>query len=74
MRIVAKTADGVALEGWLSDQAALAGVLNTLVELHLPVQEVSRLRKASPGDGGVEKSPEHRGQVEHGDGEERRQR
>lgn len=31
------------LEGELSDQAALAGVLNTLYELHLPVVSVSRL-------------------------------
>jgi hypothetical protein len=31
------------LEGDLSDQAALAGVLNTLYELHLPVISVKRL-------------------------------
>jgi len=31
------------LEGELSDQAALAGVLNTLYELHLPVFSVKRL-------------------------------
>jgi hypothetical protein len=31
------------LEGELSDQAALAGVLNTLYELHLPVLLVKRL-------------------------------
>jgi len=31
------------LEGSLSDQAALAGVLNTLYELHLPVILVKRL-------------------------------
>ena len=31
------------LEGELLDQAALAGVLNTLYELHLPVLEVKRL-------------------------------
>jgi len=31
------------LEGRLSDQAALAGVLNTLYELHLPVLEVKCL-------------------------------
>jgi hypothetical protein len=29
--------------GELSDQAALAGVLNTLYELHLPVLSVARL-------------------------------
>jgi hypothetical protein len=32
-----------ALEGRLSDQAALAGVLNTLYELHMPVLEVQCL-------------------------------
>jgi len=31
------------LEGELSDQAALAGVLNTLYELHLTVLSVKRL-------------------------------
>ena len=31
------------LEGDLRDQAALAGVLNTLYELHLPVISVKRL-------------------------------
>lgn len=31
------------LEGRLSDQAALAGVLNTLYELHMPVVSVTRL-------------------------------
>jgi len=47
MRIVSETEDGVALEGRLPDQAALAGVLNTLVELHLSLREVSRLRDQS---------------------------
>jgi len=32
------------LEGELSDQAALAGVLNTLYELHLTVISVQRLK------------------------------
>jgi hypothetical protein len=31
------------LQGQLTDQAALAGVLNTLYELHLPVLSVNRL-------------------------------
>jgi hypothetical protein len=31
------------LQGELTDQAALAGVLNTLYELHLPVLSVNRL-------------------------------
>ena len=34
---------GTTLEGELSDQAALAGVLNTLYELHLPLLSVKRL-------------------------------
>jgi hypothetical protein len=34
------------LLGELSDQAALAGVLNTLYELHLPVLSVERLSAA----------------------------
>jgi hypothetical protein len=33
------------LEGELSDQAALAGVLNTLYEMHLPVISVKRLSR-----------------------------
>ena len=33
------------LQGELSDQAALAGVLNTLYELHLPILLVKRLEK-----------------------------
>ena len=37
----------VSLEGRLPDQAALAGVLNTLVELHLTLREVYRLRDRS---------------------------
>ena len=32
------------LLGELSDQAALAGVINTLYELHLPLLTVKRLR------------------------------
>ena len=32
------------LVGELSDQAALAGVINTLYELHLPLLTVKRLR------------------------------
>jgi hypothetical protein len=32
------------LDGELSDQASLAGVLNTLYELHLPVLSVKRLK------------------------------
>ena len=31
------------LQGQLTDQSALAGVLNTLYELHLPVLSVNRL-------------------------------
>jgi hypothetical protein len=36
------------LEGELSDQAALAGVLNTLYELHLPVISVKRMSSGDP--------------------------
>ena len=47
MKIHPSAAEGDArvttLEGELSDQAALAGVLNTLYELHLPVLMVMRL-------------------------------
>ena len=35
------------LEGELSDQAALTGVLNSLYELHLPVLTVERLESRS---------------------------
>jgi hypothetical protein len=46
--IIRQITEGVApsittLEGELRDQAALAGVLNTLYELHLPVLLVKRL-------------------------------
>jgi hypothetical protein len=37
------------LEGELPDQAALAGVLNTLYELHLPVLEVKCLSAQQQG-------------------------
>jgi len=37
------------LEGRLLDQAALAGVLNTLYELHLPVLEVKCLSAEQQG-------------------------
>ena len=47
MTISPATAEGdlpiTTLEGDLRDQAALAGVLNTLYELHLPVILVKRL-------------------------------
>jgi hypothetical protein len=48
------------LEGELSDQAALAGVLNSLYELHLPVLMVMRLsvepsRTKNDEDASVEK-------------------
>jgi hypothetical protein len=47
MKIHLSTVEGVArvttLEGELSDQAALAGVLNSLYELHLPILMVMRL-------------------------------
>jgi hypothetical protein len=36
------------LDGELNDQAALAGVLNTLYELHLPILMVMRLNVEEP--------------------------
>jgi len=35
----------VTLEGWLLDQAALAGVLDTLFVLRLPILEVTCLQE-----------------------------
>ncbi len=43
MQIVAGPSGVVTLEGRLADQAALAGVLEALYELHLPVMEVKHL-------------------------------
>ena len=40
---------GTTLEGFLRDQAALAGVLNTLYERHLPVLSVERVKKQEEG-------------------------
>ena len=40
MQICAKTSNTVTLKGWLPDQAALAGVLDVLYTLHLPLLEV----------------------------------
>ena len=49
MQISLSSAEGTpsvtTLVGMLCDQAALAGVLNTLYELHLPVLSVKRLEK-----------------------------
>jgi hypothetical protein len=38
------------LEGYLPDQSALCGVLNTLYELHLPVLMVECLETSDPHD------------------------
>lgn len=46
LQISAKTPENVTLEGWLPDQSALFGVLDTLFTLHLPVLEVTCLEKA----------------------------
>lgn len=40
MRIVAVSSTATTLEGWLPDQAALKGVLDTLYELHLCLEGV----------------------------------
>ncbi len=42
------------LEGELSDQAALAGVLNTLYEMHLPVISVKRMSSSDTREDAVE--------------------
>jgi len=36
------------LEGYVADQAALSGVLNTLYELHLPLLSVINLDEGNP--------------------------
>ena len=41
MRIVAVSSTATTLEGWLPDQAALKGVLDSLYELHLCIEEVT---------------------------------
>ena len=43
MRIVAVSSALTTLEGWLPDQAALKGVLDTLYELRLGLEEVTCL-------------------------------
>ncbi len=43
MRIVAASSAHTTLEGWLPDQAALKGVLETLYELRLSIEEVKCL-------------------------------
>jgi len=43
MIIVETTPEGMTLEGRLPDQSALAGVLDTLFSLNLPILEVSCL-------------------------------
>ena len=48
MGIVSFTAAATTLEGWLPDQAALNGVLDTLYQLRLPLLEVIRLPHGRP--------------------------
>jgi len=43
MKVVDVKQKTTALEGWLPDQAALKGVLDTLYRLHLPLLEVTCL-------------------------------
>ncbi len=45
LEITAKTSEALTLEGWLPDQAALAGVLDTIYGLHLCLLEVIRLQE-----------------------------
>ena len=46
LQISTKTSEGVTLEGWLPDQSALFGVLDTLFTLHLPLLEVTCLKES----------------------------
>ena len=48
MDIVSVTSAATTLEGWLPDQAALSGVLDTLYQLHLPLLEVICLPPGRP--------------------------
>jgi hypothetical protein len=41
LQITVINSEGTTLEGWLVDQAELAGVLNTLFTLRLPILEVT---------------------------------
>ena len=47
LEVAENTSEGVILEGPLPDQAALAGVLDTLFALHLPILEVTCLQEHS---------------------------
>ena len=48
MGIVSVTSAATTLEGWLPDQAALSGVLDTLYQLRLPLLEVICLPPGRP--------------------------
>ena len=43
MRIVTESSTATTMEGWLPDEAALKGVLDTLYELRLCLEEVTCL-------------------------------
>ena len=43
MQLIAGSMKDTTLKGWLPDQAALKGVLDTLYSLHLPIVAVVRL-------------------------------
>ena len=45
LKIVETTPEGMTLEGWLPDQAALAGVLDTLFSINLSILEVICLQE-----------------------------
>jgi len=56
LRIKSKTSTDVTLEGWLPDQAALAGVIDCLYTHRLPILEVTRLGESQhEGRGEVNK-------------------
>lgn len=46
LQIVAVSDAQTKLEGWLPDQAALKGVLDTLYELRLSIEKITRLEAA----------------------------
>ena len=45
LKIVETTPEGMTLEGWLPDQSALAGVLDTLFSINLSILEVICLQE-----------------------------
>ena len=67
MGIVSVSSAATTLEGWLPDQAALKGVLNTLYQLHLPLLEITsstrsrHAQKSIPPGAGESGVPQNEG-------------